>query len=465
MKVRKRETASERLILTAMIVDPVVLGRIASKWQDNMFRNRWSNLIAVWCVRYYHRYDKAPGNQIENLFDSWSNKTKDKETIIPVEKFLDSLSKDYENLNVESNSDYIIDVAGRYFNQVKMEKLIETIQDDLDINNIDKAQKQIVGFSKIDMGVGEGIDILQDTEAIKEAFRDRRESLITYPGALGKFFKDALERDAFISFMAPEKRGKTFWLIDMAYRAMIQRKKVAFFETGDLSQNQIMRRLMIRVSGRPFYPCTVNYPTDITMTKGDEIASVDTKRKTCTTRLSWRKANKACRSAMKKAHSKKSFFRLSCHPNSTLFVKGIQNILEDWAREEWVPDIIIIDYADILNMQYHGLEGRDRVNEAWKQLRSLSQTYHCLVVTATQSDAASYGAKTIRMKHFSEDKRKLAHVTGMIGINCTKDEKEEGIMRLNWIALRESDFNVDRFVHVAGCLAISNPAIKSCFEE
>ena len=166
----------------------------------------------------------------------------------------------------------------------------------------------------------------------------------------------------------------------------------------------------------------------------------------------------------KKIKSKELYFKLSCHFNSTLDVNGIDNILQDWERESgWIPDIILIDYADILKMVYPNREGRDCINETWKRLRGLSQKRHCLLMSATQSDADSYDRGTLKMKNFSDDRRKIDSVTGMIGINQTESEKKRGIMRLNWISLRDGEFHPSHCVHVAGCLALSNPAIKSCF--
>ena len=115
-------------------------------------------------------------------------------------------------------------------------------------------------------------------------------------------------------------------------------------------------------------------------------------------------------------------------------------------------------------MNYYGIEGRDKINETWKQMRSLSQKYHCLVVTATQADAASYETDLIRRRNFSEDKRKYAHVTGMIGINQKDpEEKEKEVMRLNWLKLRDGLYSETRCVYIAGCLSIANPAIRSCW--
>ena len=462
MKIQKQNSNEERRILIAMIVDETVLGRISSKWQNRMFKSKWANLIANWCIKYHNTYEEAPLHQIESLYETWSEKTKDESTIKLVSKFLDSLSDEYEALKEESNSDYIIDMAGKYFNKVQMQNLIEQAQDNIDSSEIDIAHEKLSSYNKIEMGVGEGIDILHDTEAIKEAFKDKGEPLIIYPGDLGKFFGNVLERDAFISFMGSEGKGKSFWLMDIVFRAITQRRKVAFFEVGDMSQNQIMRRLMIRTARHPLFACTINYPKRII--KDKEGVRVKSKYKSFKNNLSWRIAYKACKLLMKrKVKSKSSYCKLSCHPNSSLSVKGIVGILQDWAKEDWEPDVVVIDYADILDMSNFNLEGRDRINETWKQLRALSQKYHCLLVTATQADAASYSKDTLGMSNFSEDKRKFAHVTAMIGINQTEKEKDIGVMRLNHLKVRDDFFNTNRCVCVAGCLKIANPAIKSCF--
>jgi hypothetical protein len=160
----------------------------------------------------------------------------------------------------------------------------------------------------------------------------------------------------------------------------------------------------------------------------------------------------------------KQALRLSCHFNSTINVDGIRSILEDWQRDDdWIPDVIIIDYADILNMDYRGLEGRDRIDHTWKQLRKLSQEKHCLVITATQTAARGYKTRTQSQGDFSEDKRKNAHVTGMIGINQTIEEKEQGVMRLNWIELREGWYSERRCCFVASCFELANMSIRSVY--
>jgi hypothetical protein len=67
------------------------------------------------------------------------------------------------------------------------------------------------------------------------------------------------------------------------------------------------------------------------------------------------------------------------------------------------------------------------------------------------------------MGHFSENKAKMAHVTGMIGLNQTPQEKRDGIMRLNWVVLREYEFDTDRCLFVAQCLPLARPFCCASF--
>jgi len=131
MKVTKRNGSKERKILIGMIVDSQVLGRIASKWESNLFKSSWGNLVGQWCVDFYLEYESAPKQEIESLFESWASKTHDEESVELIDKFLSGLSEEYEAQAEASNSNYIIDLASEYFNKVKLRSLSESIKGDL----------------------------------------------------------------------------------------------------------------------------------------------------------------------------------------------------------------------------------------------------------------------------------------------------------------------------------------------
>lgn len=471
MKVEKYDSTQEKMVLTAMVTDKVVLGRVAAKWADEMFPDRWSNLIADWCVDYHRRLGEAPGEAITGLFTAWAGvENRDKDTVEAVEKFLRTLSDAFER-ETPLNPDYLTEMAADCFNRAKMSRLADAVKGHLSMGRIGEAKAIFQGFAPVDMGSDEGKDLFRDKEAVASTFDGPSTPLVTYPDAVGRFFGSELTRDSLVAFMGPEKSGKSFWLIDLAFRAVLQRKRVAFFEVGDMSERQISTRFLTRVARNPArspdgkWPYEVKIPTAIRPSREfSEPADVDSDVQSYDRPLDYRSAWKACRRLMMiKVKSNNSYFRMKVYPNSTVNVAGIRSALQGLVREGWVPDVIVIDYADILAAPAGNMEVRDQINTTWKQLRALSQETRCLVVTATQADAESYDKALLGKRNFSEDKRKLSHATGVVGINVTHAEKEAGITRLNWIVLREGEFSHRRCVHVAGCLPIANPCVVSSF--
>ena len=243
---------------------------------------------------------------------------------------------------------------------------------------------------------------------------------------------------------------------------------MAFFEAGDMSQNQILRRFMTRAAGRPIKASKILIPEKIiklkTKDKRNKLAArgrAKGKIVKFKKRMDLRVARKACDKVLKAMKTKESFLRLSCYPNSTLSISQIKGILQDWERDGWVADVVVIDYADILAPDFRMKESRDTINEMWKQMRALSQSFHCLVLTASQAAATGYKVRSLDLSHFSDDKRKRGHITGLFALNETDDEKTNNIMRIQWLAERERSFKKE--VTIAGCRAIANPAMISRF--
>ncbi len=466
--IEVHESTQERRILTSLITDATVLGRITTKWDGNLFDTKSSNIIAEWCVDYFKKYNQAPKEAIQLQFAEWAETHQDRETIKRIESFLSSLSDEFEQES-ETNPMHTIDMAGEFFNRIKLRRLAEGIQNALDNGKIAKAEAAITSFSRVEMGAGAGIHFYTDEEAIRSVFAEKKtESLIEYNGAMESFFGYSMERDGFIAFAGPQKSSKSFWLLDTMYRSLLNRKKVAYFQIGDLSERQIEERLSIRSAAHPRrsptmqWPCTIRIPKSIEWVKEDDNATVTYNEKIFEKPLGANRAVQAAKKLMDfKVKSKRSYFCMKVWPNLSVNVHSILSILEQWELEDFRPDVVIIDYMDNFSPVDARMEQRDQINYNWKYMRKVASERHCLIVTATQVNAAGFGARWLTRKNFSEDNRKLNHVTGMIGINVNDTEKKDGVCRLNWIVRREEEFSSTTGPSVAGCLAIANPAICS----
>ena len=159
-------------------------------------------------------------------------------------------------------------------------------------------------------------------------------------------------------------------------------------------------------------------------------------------------------------------FKLSTYPTKTVNIKMVNAQLDIWeSTEGWTPDFVIFDYADILAPEDPRKEFRHQQNESWEAMRALSLDRKCCVITATQASKETHKKRQVGVTDISEDKRKLAHVTNMIALNQTPEEKRAGIMRISQLAVREDEFDVEANVCVLQQLRVGNPCIASYFDK
>jgi len=462
LRVEKRDGSAERAVLIGMIVSRRVLGAIADKWDRGMFASQWGSLVGGWCVDFYRKYGRAPGPAIEEIYARWTETGQDRETVRLVESFLSGLSGEYAAHKRAQNPDFVLDRAAELFTRVRLNELREGIESDLEVGDVKKGASRVRAWNAIEIGNDAGIVLEPGIEAVRAALEEvHTESLITYPGAAEKFFEGALVRDAFISFLAKEKGCKSFCLMDMAVRAAEQGRNVAYIEAGDNSQHQLMRRILSRITGRPVRPGS--YPHPVSIEHPDESKSparVEHEIRRERDAMAVDDADHALRQLVKGTSAQ---FRICCNAARTISVPGIVSTLETWGREGFSPDCVIVDYADILAPIDPRADRREQINDTWIALRGLSQTHHCLVVTATQAKATSYDAWLLRRDHFADDKRKFGQVTGFVGINQTPREQKCGQLRFNWIFQRDLEFSEETCLHTAACLAIGNPFVLSTY--
>jgi hypothetical protein len=454
---KKYDGALERQFLQALIYDKAVLGGIGERLDVTLLPSADARRIAAWCLEHLRKHRDAPGGAIQTWHAAWvQNDKPDPSEAESALALIETLTPQPDAPPI--NSPLLISEFTKYLNVRNADRLRESLALAVSASADTEIADLIANYRAIEVGGGMGFTI-SGHDLADRVFAEGSERLITYPGAMGEFFRDALCRDALIGLQAPEKRAKTFWCLELAFRALRGRLRVAFFEVGDLSERQIALRMYGRMAELPRRGGIIRWPTSIEVVRGGDGADEprvdfeDKQLEGLTKDSAYRGAKRFWRHV---GIDPDSLMVYAC-PSGTVNVGGIERVLDRWKVERnFDPDITVIDYADILAPEAHAtkMDGRDQINQTWLALRRLSSARHQLVIVPTQASAASYTAKTQSMRHFSNDKRKHAHVTGMIGINQTPDEKAIGVQRLNWIVLREDEFHTERCVYVAQCLPL-----------
>lgn len=458
MVTTKYEASDIRKILTGMIIDRTVIARISSQWDTvGLFAQPWANTVGGMAVRHFRKFGMPPARLMPSIFEDWAKSTVLPETeVTTVEQFLRGISDERH----EDSSEYILDLAGRHFNKVVLETTVDAVKEDLRTYSIDEAQIRIDKMRKINLGVGSYTEPGRDVDSWTTAFdNDHCRPLVEYRGELQNFIGDAFQRSRLFAFMAPDKTGKTTWLVDLVYRAVRQKNRVAFFDTGDGTKEQFYQRLASRASQLPLRAGIYRNPepSEGGGTSWDDELKYSEMEMPAVDGIT---GYQAYRNVVQNENA----LRASFHSSGTLTVAEIDGMLADWDRStDFRPDVLVIDYADILAPPAGQKDPLEQIDETWKSLHRIAQQRHCLVLTATQASALAYGKEdgTLSKKHFSGRKTKLAHVDGMLGINVTSAEKDAGMARLNWIVRRAAGYNEKHFCRVAGNMAIGNPAILS----
>jgi hypothetical protein len=460
---RGRSNEQERRILLAAITSTNFLARVASRVGKEPLRSRFGNLIWRWCEVHVAKYRVAPKEKIETLFAEWARSNSDKDLHASVSRLLSQLSGQYDKETEESDTSFLLDLAENLFNEIRLERFQEDLANKLESGELSPALQLVQEFPRLNLRTQPRIDILRDEEAQKKALEEKQRVLVRYSGAAGEFFGEELAEDSFVAFMAPPKSAKSFTLQDIAWHAMKQGRRVAYFQVGDLSFNQVMRRFQKRALRRPQNKGTIRYPISMVLPEGHrELAMVEHEERVFAEDADWSLAEKRLRSIADKT---KGSINLSYHPTKTISAAGVQAVLRGWDEEGHIANVVCVDYAGNLASENGKADFVHQTTETWATLRQISEMRKCLVVTAQQSNKEGFSSWVLSRKHFSESKMILAHVTAFLGINATDEEKGRGIIRYNYVCARERDFRESFCLYTAGCLAIANPIVLSCLPE
>lgn len=505
MKVltRRLNDSPEKKLLEGMILSDKVLMEVSRMLTSlTLFATIPARIVGKWCLDYYKQHKKAPREDIRVLLIAAKNQgNRDEDTLDLVESIVETALK-----SAVPNEGFLIDEAEKYLKLRSYSMMAEDLKAAIDTGKVEDIEELIQDRRKVTRAVSTACNPLLDQDLIQSAFEYESQPLFRFPGALGEMINPHLCRDSFLAFMAPEKRGKTWWLLELAMRALRNHCKVAFFEAGDMTRYQVIHRLHNYIMQKSFHKrqagkilvpvldCWKNQKDlcKLPYREGggsiwmfDEKMTFEEARQTeyrpCTyckhekdklknfmgahwfeervvESYDWRES---IAEAEKFTARHKGELRLAVYSNDSLSVPMIDQQLDQWAEEDFIPEVVIVDYADILEATSGGKEFRHQENGKWKGLRRISQDHHCFLATATQTDSEAYDKFLLTMDNYSEDKRKFAHVTAMLGLNQTPEEKRDGVMRINQVVVREGEYDIEQTVTVLMCLKIGRPYLDS----
>ena len=502
LKRRKIDTIDEKRIITGMIVSDQFMHKVYPILKDSLlyFQAVPTETVAKWALKYYEVYETVPLKDIQAEYEMNRSKLGDENAGI-IRDLLVDLSKSYE-ANEKINVQYLFDQTLRWCKLRNYEIMAGNLSVLTSTGDINGCDSEIARYSQVDVEQSSIIDSdeLFGEEAIYRDFQDQSESLFRLPGRLGHFLGD-FERGWLVGISGAFKRGKTWVAQEIGIRAMYQQLKVAFFslEMNDLTMKQRIRKRLAFMGDKkgtyaiPVFDCVHNQSGDCSLDKRvqeitllEEDGSVptfqaDNPYRVCTAcrdddrgnyeTSTWFEAMDIPKFAPYNVAKKLSnfdkmyghFIKLKTYPRFTANVNDIKNDLAKMERMAFIPDIVIIDYADILKPEDDMMEGVQKEDRTWIALAQLASERQCLVFAPTQVNRKALEANILRESHTALWVGKLAHVDVMLAINQSEEEKRFGRLRIGALEHRHRECDRTSTITILQQLGLGQALLDSDF--
>lgn len=414
---------NERDFVVACIMSDKVISTLAPYIQTKYFETKYTRLVIGWVKQYYNEFKSAPKSDVMSMYRLHCSEIDEglQDTVLI---FLQKLSKSADSFS--SNEDFLLDRARDFLEFRKLSCHVEDLKACIDVRDIKKARSIQNQYREVEI-VRPNESVLfskENAEHIEDSLTKQNDELIYLPPSLAKVY-GALRREDFVAVMAKQKGGKTFAMIDLACRCAMQGLKVLGFSL-EMPLEQMEKRVWNNIFGMRSIGIEDGKVEETAklVKHGDEYYvepyKVVVKHKETDS------VEKQIEQWEKMSHG--GNIRLVAYPMNTCTVRMVEEDIDRCIDDDYVPDVVFVDYADIMACPSSG-EEYQQLDKIWKELRAVAQKYHVLMITATQTNRSGLHGNG-DVDSIAGSARKLGHVTSLVRIEQTPKMRKMHIARL-----------------------------------
>lgn len=393
--------------------------------------------ILTLCYKYYDQFNKAPDehfhDEVIRYFKNLKGEEKEKQDL-----FLDYLDK-IHNMSAP-NPDYIITRLNDFVKAREFEFAIVQSSELVVKGKFREAEGLMLkaiksGIEREDAGC----EYLKDYSGIME--RVNPENNIIIPSGI-KYIDRIIkgyEKTDLVVWLGKPKGKKSWAMYDAAYMGLLRGKNVAIISMEN-TRHQVETRLDMMAGGLVDEKKGRNITVRRYEEEKEEFIVEDIYVESVYNM-------KEALNARKKLMRMGGRLFIKKYPMGSITMLEIDRYLDYLERfEKFFPEILIIDYADILAPIDPKKALRDQLNETYLYMKRIADERSIAVITGSQVNRESVNKPKVNVKAFAEDIRKAANCTKAIAI-CQTDEQEEieGISqtgRLHVVVNRNGIMNV-----------------------
>ena len=117
------------------------------------------------------------------------------------------------------------------------------------------------------------------------------------------------------------------------------------------------------------------------------------------------------------------------YPTKSASSRSIRTHLEKLRMRDIIPDMIIIDYGDLLRPISGKSEKRHELESIYEEMRGLAQEFNCTCWTASQTNRSGLNAEVITMESISEAFNKCFVADFIFSLSRTVEDKQSNTGR------------------------------------
>ena len=407
-------------ILRLMATDNDFLAMVTGRLGPEFFLTSLSERLARVCLDYHAQFHAAPGDHFaDEALRAFAGRPEDERA--EALRYLQRLKS-----LPPPNREYVLRRINDAIKQRAREEAAVRFAEHVGRGELAEADRVMYEALKSGLPAEEdALDYLRDLSGLADR-SDRPEYLLhTGVKAMDRVF-GGMQRGQLVSVLGGSKAGKTWFLQHLAREALMAGLFVLHV-SHEVGREEMELRYDMMFTGRGKHAGEVH--TRQRLVNGKPQDRLVTVRSVYDD-----EAVRRGRAAVRRHGGRlmlKKYDMGRCPPAE---VERLLDYLE--AYQDFVPDVLVNDYVDIMDLRGYGEELRHQINAGYVWSKGLADHHNILVLTASQINREGLERRAVRKKHVAEDIRKLANVDTLFAIGRSSEDEKLGLGGLNVLVSR-----------------------------
>lgn len=420
MAEERMSGALQENVLTLLCFDTDAAKMIRAAVTPQLFESRVYQDLASHAIDFLDKYGEAIKEHIADAVEE-NLRGDDKRKSTLYRRTLENLFESRTHVN----SKYVVSRLNEFVHQQTLKASILRAVEHIESGKIDAAE----------LALQDGMKAQLPSFDIGTPFADPQRSLAFLAQAdegisVGiKAFDDAgigAAPGTMLLFIAPAKKGKS-WFLTHAGRFCLQQRKRVLVVTLEMSEAAYSRRFVqsfFSVTKRQAEIAVPRFQRD----EHGHFIGVDFEDITRPT-FGDAGVRQMIEKNIKRQFRNGSPLIIKGYPMASLTMAHFRVYLDMLERlHKFVPDVVVFDYPDLMKIDADNI--RVDTGNVFRGLRGLAVERNFALITATQGNRDSASARVTTDTHVAEDYSKIATADVVITYSQTAEEKRLGLARL-----------------------------------